>query len=256
MGLQDLVDVAAGDLQGDEHLDHELVARGRHELRRRAQPLVQLARAGCRDAVSLLRSLGFSVVGLDEPVTFEALERRVDLPDVEWPHLARPRLELALEAQAVLRAFAEEREQGIGDAHEQLQALYILSSIPGIPSERKRHGPLVLGHLRRDGDGDPSGVAIRPTVMAGIDLAGHGTHVASFVAAPISGIGIAGVAPEATIVALNACTVTGYCFVDPVVAALRYAGDQRLDIVIMSFFADPFLYYCTNDAGRRSVPKS
>jgi subtilisin family serine protease len=30
------------------------------------------------------------------------------------------------------------------------------------------------------------------------DLAGHGTHVASTIAAPLNGIGIAGVAPEAT----------------------------------------------------------
>ena len=59
-----------------------------------------------------------------------------------------------------------------------------------------------------------------------------------------NGIGIAGVAPEATLVALKACTVRGFCFVDSVVAALRYAGDQRLDVVNMSLFADPFLYYC------------
>jgi subtilisin family serine protease len=39
------------------------------------------------------------------------------------------------------------------------------------------------------------------------DLAGHGTHVASIIAAPINGIGIAGVAPSATIVALKACTI-------------------------------------------------
>ncbi|HEU4354860.1 MAG TPA: S8 family serine peptidase, partial [Actinomycetota bacterium] len=62
------------------------------------------------------------------------------------------------------------------------------------------------------------------------DLAGHGTHVASLIAAPINGIGIAGVAPEATIVGLKACTEQGFCFVDSVAAALRYAGDQRLDV--------------------------
>ena len=40
------------------------------------------------------------------------------------------------------------------------------------------------------------------------DLGGHGTHVASTIAAPINGIGIAGVAPDATIVALKACTAS------------------------------------------------
>jgi lantibiotic leader peptide-processing serine protease len=87
------------------------------------------------------------------------------------------------------------------------------------------------------------------------DLAGHGTHVASTIAAPINGIGIAGVAPEATIVALKACTMQGYCFADSVAAALRYAGDQRLDIVNLSLFADPYLYYCKSEAQQRAILK-
>ena len=85
------------------------------------------------------------------------------------------------------------------------------------------------------------------------DHSGHGTHVASTIAAPVNGIGIAGVAPDATIVALKACTVVGYCFADSVAAALRYAGDQRLDIVNLSLFADPYLYYCKNEAGQRAI---
>jgi len=85
------------------------------------------------------------------------------------------------------------------------------------------------------------------------DLQGHGTHVATTVAGRINGIGIAGVAPEATIVGLKACTIAGYCFADSVAAALRYAGDQRLDVVNLSLFADPYLYFCANDAGQRAV---
>ncbi len=87
------------------------------------------------------------------------------------------------------------------------------------------------------------------------DIYGHGTHVASIIAAPINGLGIAGVAPDATLVALKACTGEGFCFVDSVAAALRYAGDQRLDIVNMSLFADPYLYYCRNDAAQRAMLK-
>jgi subtilisin family serine protease len=85
------------------------------------------------------------------------------------------------------------------------------------------------------------------------DLNGHGTHVATTIAARENGIGIVGVAPEATIVALKACTIVGYCFADSVAAALRYAGDQQLDIVNLSLFADPYLYYCSNDAGQRAI---
>ena len=85
------------------------------------------------------------------------------------------------------------------------------------------------------------------------DVNGHGTHVASEIAGAVNGIGVAGVAPQATIVALKACTVVGFCFVDSVAAALRYAGDQHLDVVNLSLFADPYLYYCSNDAGQRAM---
>jgi subtilisin family serine protease len=87
------------------------------------------------------------------------------------------------------------------------------------------------------------------------DLYGHGTHVASTIGAPVNGIGIAGVAPEATIVGLKACTIGGYCFADSVAAALRYAGDQRLDVVNLSLFADPYLYYCKSEAEQKAILK-
>jgi subtilisin family serine protease len=87
------------------------------------------------------------------------------------------------------------------------------------------------------------------------DLQGHGTHVATTVAAPLNGIGIVGVAPDATIVALKACTIAGYCFVDSVAAALRYAGDHQIDVVNLSLFADPYLYYCAPDADQRALLK-
>lgn len=85
------------------------------------------------------------------------------------------------------------------------------------------------------------------------DLAGHGTHTAGTIAAPINGTGIAGVAPEATIVVLKAGTAEGYFFTQSVVDALRYAGDQRLDVVSMSFFADPWLFNCRNDQEQKAI---
>jgi subtilisin family serine protease len=85
------------------------------------------------------------------------------------------------------------------------------------------------------------------------DLQGHGTHVSSTIGGLVNGVGIAGVAPEATIVVIKACTIAGFCFADSVAAALRYAGDQRLDVVNLSLFADPWLYFCSNDAGQRAM---
>jgi subtilisin family serine protease len=96
-------------------------------------------------------------------------------------------------------------------------------------------------------DGDCSDTA------ALTDYDGHGTHVASTIAAPVNGVGIAGVAPEATIVALKACTEQGYCFADAIASALRYAGDEGLDVVNLSLYADPYLYFCQDDAGQREV---
>ena len=85
------------------------------------------------------------------------------------------------------------------------------------------------------------------------DLQGHGTHVATTIAARANGLGIVGVAPQATIIALKACTASGFCFADSVAASLRYAGDMQLDVVNLSLYADPYLYYCANAAGQRAI---
>lgn len=85
------------------------------------------------------------------------------------------------------------------------------------------------------------------------DLNGHGTHTASEAASPINGIGTAGVAPEATIVALKAGNANGFFFTQEVVDAMIYAGDHHLDVVNMSFFADPWLFNCKNDADQRAI---
>jgi lantibiotic leader peptide-processing serine protease len=84
-------------------------------------------------------------------------------------------------------------------------------------------------------------------------LDGHGTHTASEAASPINGIGTAGVAPEATIVALKAGNANGYFFTQEVADAIIYAGDHHLDVVNMSFFADPWLFNCKNDADQRAI---
>lgn len=85
------------------------------------------------------------------------------------------------------------------------------------------------------------------------DLAGHGTHTAGTIAAPINGLGVSGVAPEATVVVLKAGTAEGYFFTQSVVDALTYAGDQHLDVVSMSFFADPWLFNCRNDREQKAI---
>lgn len=79
-----------------------------------------------------------------------------------------------------------------------------------------------------------------------IDEGGHGTHVAGTIAAAANGIGIAGVAPEATLVNVRAGQDSGYFFLAPTIAALEYAGEAGLDVVNMSFYTDPWLYNCAS----------
>jgi subtilisin family serine protease len=85
------------------------------------------------------------------------------------------------------------------------------------------------------------------------DWFGHGSHVAGIVGAPINGLGVAGVAPETTLVGLKVCTTVGFCYTQPVVDALIYAGDMGFDVANMSFFVDPNLYNCRNDEEGRAI---
>jgi subtilisin family serine protease len=83
---------------------------------------------------------------------------------------------------------------------------------------------------------------------ADVDEDGHGTHVAGTIAAPINGLGIAGVAPNVTLVNLRAGQDSGYFFLQPTVDALTYAGDNGIDVVNMSFFVDPWVFNCASNA--------
>ena len=82
---------------------------------------------------------------------------------------------------------------------------------------------------------------------ADVDESGHGTHVAGTIGAAINGIGMAGVAPEVTLVNLRAGQDSGYFFLSATVDALTYAGDNGIDVVNMSFFVDPWLYNCRSN---------
>ncbi|WP_436756842.1 S8 family peptidase [Streptosporangium sp. V21-05] len=73
---------------------------------------------------------------------------------------------------------------------------------------------------------------------------GHGTHVASTIASPINGVGIAGVAPQVSLVNLRAGQDSGLFFLKPSIEALTYAADAGIDVVNMSFYVDPWLFNC------------
>ena len=56
---------------------------------------------------------------------------------------------------------------------------------------------------------------------------GHGTHVASTIASPINGLGIAGVAPNVTLVNIRAGQDSGYFFLEPTLEALDVRRRHR-----------------------------
>jgi subtilisin family serine protease len=74
---------------------------------------------------------------------------------------------------------------------------------------------------------------------------GHGTHVASTIGSPINGLGMAGVAPNVTLVNIRAGQDSGFFFLKPTLDALTYAGKIGVDVVNMSYYTDPWLYNCT-----------
>ena len=123
----------------------------------------------------------------------------------------------------------------------------------------RRHPPGHRAELRRRAQPQlrhrPAGHRRAVRAPACVDPAnedddGHGTHVASTIGSPINGLGIAGVAPNVTLVNLRAGQDSGFFFLQPTLDALTYAGDIGVDVVNMSFYTDPWLFNCTEQPGR------
>ncbi|MFF5264488.1 S8 family serine peptidase [Actinomadura viridis] len=77
-----------------------------------------------------------------------------------------------------------------------------------------------------------------------VDENEHGTHVASTIASPRNGLGMAGVAPNVSIVNLRVGQDSGYFFLQPTVDGLTYAAKNGIDVVNMSYYIDPWLWNC------------
>jgi lantibiotic leader peptide-processing serine protease len=107
----------------------------------------------------------------------------------------------------------------------------------------------------------PPGVAVSNPVPC-IDNAFHGTHVAGIVAAQANGHGVVGVAPNVTLVPVKVCDSSGFCYASAVVDGITYAGDQKLDVINMSFFVDDDAFQestefkCTTDPKQRAFRKA
>lgn len=97
-----------------------------------------------------------------------------------------------------------------------------------------------------------SGVPV-PGMVAAMDDNGHGTHTAGTIAAAKNGIGIVGVAPNVKIAGIKAGNADGFFFPEAVVCAFMWAGTHNIQVTNNSYFADPWLFNCRNDADQRAI---
>lgn len=88
---------------------------------------------------------------------------------------------------------------------------------------------------------------------AWMDDNGHGTHTAGTIAAAKNGIGIVGVAPNVKLAGIKTGNADGFFFPEAVVCAFMWAGTHHINITNNSYFADPWLFNCRNDAEQRAI---
>ena len=72
------------------------------------------------------------------------------------------------------------------------------------------------------------------------DKNGHGTHVAGIIAADsgVDGLGIYGIAPQASLFTFKVCGNDGSCYADDIAAAAKVAADEGANIINLSLGGD------------------
>jgi subtilisin len=92
---------------------------------------------------------------------------------------------------------------------------------------------------------------LRDNYMGGFDFAfndsdpfddsynSHGTHVAGIIAAEKNGIGVVGVAPNASLYAVKVLDGAGFGYASWVIAGIEWAVDNKMDIATMSLGSSP-----------------
>jgi lantibiotic leader peptide-processing serine protease len=90
-------------------------------------------------------------------------------------------------------------------------------------------------------------------LVAGNDKNGHGTHTAGTIAAAANGTGVVGVAPNVRIAGIKSSNDDGFFFPEMVICSFVWAATHGVDVTNNSYFADPWLFNCRNDAGQRAL---
>ncbi|MFD9034905.1 S8 family serine peptidase [Streptomyces sp. NPDC059567] len=81
----------------------------------------------------------------------------------------------------------------------------------------------------------------------------HGTHVAGTIAAAKNGTGITGVAPGVKVSGIKVSTPDGFFYTEAVVCGFVWAAEHGVDITNNSYYTDPWLFACKNDADQKAL---
>ena len=92
--------------------------------------------------------------------------------------------------------------------------------------------------------------------LAAQDDNGHGTHTAGTIAAADNGFGITGVAPNVKVAGIKSGNAAGYFFPEATVCGFMWAATHNMDVTNNSYYMDPWLYNCRNDAEQRLLWKA
>ncbi len=84
----------------------------------------------------------------------------------------------------------------------------------------------------------------------------HGTHVAGTVAAARNGIGIAGVAPNVTLVSVKVVNDQGLIYPGAAICGFMWAAHHDIDVTNNSYFVDPWYLWCRKDPDQAAVAEA
>lgn len=82
---------------------------------------------------------------------------------------------------------------------------------------------------------------------------GHGTHVAGTIAAARNGVGVVGVAPNVRIASVKVVNDAGFIYPEYAICGFMWAGMKQMDVTNNSYFVDPFLFYCDDQADQAAA---
>ncbi len=81
----------------------------------------------------------------------------------------------------------------------------------------------------------------------------HGTHVAGTIAAARNGVGIVGVAPKAKLASVKVVSDQGYIYPEFAICGFMWAGLKGMDVTNNSYYVDPFMYWCGDQADQAAA---